>query len=233
MATVYLEHAAEHTRRWIAGVGRAAGVEPRVTVGRRILWVTLEELAEITATLQGLADRFKGRSGNPRLARRVPDRSAVRRRPRRRLQGGPQSRAGAMNVMRMPVFRRLAIGWTFSNLGDSVLYLTLAIWVKDITDSNAAAGLVFLFLGLPVLVAPLAGQIADRRSRRRLAIYANLVEAVVVIMLVFVDGRSDVWIIYAVTFAYGCLDVRHQRGQVGASCAICSTTINSPAATGC
>ncbi len=110
-----------------------------------------------------------------------------------------------MTLLRMPVFRRLAIGWTFSNLGDSVLYLTLAIWVKDLTHSNAAAGLVFLFLGLPVLIAPLAGQLADRHSRRRLAIYANLVEAAVVLMLVFVHGRGDVWIIYAVTFAYGCL----------------------------
>jgi MFS family permease len=110
-----------------------------------------------------------------------------------------------MTLLRMPVFRRLAIGWTFSNLGDSVLYLTLAIWVKDLTHSNAAAGLVFLFLGLPVLIAPLAGQLADRHSRRRLAIYANLVETAVVLMLVFVHGRGDVWIIYAVTFAYGCL----------------------------
>lgn len=108
-------------------------------------------------------------------------------------------------MLRVPVFRRLAVGWTFSNLGDSILYLTLAIWVKDITDSNAAAGLVFLFLGLPVLIAPLAGQIADRWSRGRLAIYANLVEVAVVMMLLFVNGRRDVWIIFAVTFAYGCL----------------------------
>jgi MFS family permease len=56
-----------------------------------------------------------------------------------------------------------------------------------------------------VLIAPLAGQLADRSSRRRIALYANLVEAVVVLMLVFVHNRGDVWIIYAVTFAYGCL----------------------------
>ena len=120
-----------------------------------------------------------------------------------------------MSVMRMPVFRRLAAGWVFSNLGDSILYLTLAIWVKDITGSNAAAGLVFLFLGLSVLVAPLTGQLADRHSRKRIAIYANLVEAAVVMVLVFVDGRSDVWIIYAVTFAYGCLTYITSAAKAG------------------
>jgi hypothetical protein len=29
-----------------------------------------------------------------------------------------------------PGFRRLVIAWSFSNFGDSALYLTLAIWVK-------------------------------------------------------------------------------------------------------
>ena len=110
-----------------------------------------------------------------------------------------------MSALRSPPFRRLAVAWTFSNFGDSVLYLTLAIWVKDLTHSNTAAGLVFLFLGLPVLFAPLAGQLADRYSRRKIVIGANLIEAVVVLVLVFVHGRSDVWLIYTVTFVYGFL----------------------------
>jgi MFS family permease len=110
-----------------------------------------------------------------------------------------------MNALRSPMFRRLAVAWTFSNFGDSVLYLTLAIWVKDLTHSNTAAGLVFLFLGLPVLFAPFAGQLADRYSRRKIVIGANLVEALVVLALVFVHGRNDVWLIYAVTFVYGFL----------------------------
>jgi MFS family permease len=110
-----------------------------------------------------------------------------------------------MNALRSPMFRRLAVAWTFSNFGDSVLYLTLAIWVKDLTHSNTAAGLVFLFLGLPVLLAPFAGQLADRYSRRKIVIGANLIEAVVVLALVFVHGRSDVWLIYTVTFVYGAL----------------------------
>lgn len=110
-----------------------------------------------------------------------------------------------MSVMRIPAFRRLVVGWSFSNFGDSVLYLTLAIWAKDLTGSDAAAGLVFLFLGLPVFLAPFAGQIADRFSRRRLAIISNLVAGVMVLSLWFVDGPQDLWLIYLVTFVYGLL----------------------------
>lgn len=105
----------------------------------------------------------------------------------------------------IPTFRRLVAAWTFSNFGDSALYLTLAIWVKDLTGSNASAGIVFLFLGLPAFVAPVAGHVADRFSRRRLVVGANLGAAGGVATLALVDGPSDVWIIYAVTFGYGLL----------------------------
>lgn len=110
-----------------------------------------------------------------------------------------------LGALRVPAFRRLTTAWTFSNFGDSTLYLTLAIWAKDLTGSDAQAGLVFLFLGLPAFLAPLAGHLADRFSRRRLVIAANLAAAAGVLTLAFVETASDVWIIYAVTFGYGLL----------------------------
>lgn len=96
-------------------------------------------------------------------------------------------------------------GWSFSNFGDSVLFLTLAIWAKDLTGSDAAAGLVFLFLGLPVFLAPLAGQMVDRYSRRLIIVVTNLVAAFLVLSLGFVSGPEQMWIIYLVTFLYGTL----------------------------
>lgn len=107
--------------------------------------------------------------------------------------------------LRVPAFRRLVAAWTFSNFGDSTLYLTLAIWAKDLTGSDAQAGLVFVFLGLPVFLAPLTGHVADRFPRRRLVIAANLTAAVGVLSLAFVRSAGDVWIIYMVTFGYGLL----------------------------
>ncbi|HWL41907.1 MAG TPA: MFS transporter [Ilumatobacter sp.] len=108
-------------------------------------------------------------------------------------------------ALRVPAFRRLTAAWTFSNFGDSALYLTLAVWAKDLTGRDASAGLVFLFLGLPAFLAPVAGQLADRLPRRRLVVQANLVAAALVMALLAVGDAGDVWIIYAVTFGYGLL----------------------------
>ena len=113
---------------------------------------------------------------------------------------------GGRSALRVPAFRRLTIAWTFSNFGDSALFLTLAIWVKDLTGSDASTGLVFLFLGLPAFLAPAAGHLADRVGRRRLVIASNLVAAAAVLTVVLVESPGDIWLIYAVTFVYGLLN---------------------------
>jgi MFS family permease len=100
-------------------------------------------------------------------------------------------------------FRRLLVGNAVSSFGNSALYLSLGIWAKDLTGSNAAAGEVFLALGLAYLTAPLAGQLADRYRRRPLLIVANAGTGVAVLGLLFVHSQAQLWIIYAVAFAYG------------------------------
>jgi MFS family permease len=106
-------------------------------------------------------------------------------------------------ALRDPRFRRLLVGQSLSSFGDSALYLSLAIWAKDLTGSNAAAGAVFFALGLPVLFAPLAGQLVDRVSRRRLLIVTNAAAGVGVLALLAVQSRAQLWIIYAVAGGYG------------------------------
>ncbi|MGY3127799.1 MFS family permease [Agrococcus sp. UYP33] len=105
--------------------------------------------------------------------------------------------------LRRPAYRRLMVGWVATNLGDSALYLVLAIWVRELTGSDAAGALVFLFIGLPALLAPFAGQLADRVHRRPLLIGTNLGTAAVVLTLLLVQGAEHVWLIYAATFGYG------------------------------
>ncbi len=102
-------------------------------------------------------------------------------------------------------FRRLFIGESFSSFGDSAVYLSLAIWIKDLTGSDAAAGVVFLIITAPGLAAPLLGHWVDRVRRRPLLLRMYAVMAVLVLSLLFVDGSGDVWIIYLVTLAYGVL----------------------------
>lgn len=110
------------------------------------------------------------------------------------------SRLGALGD---PRFRRLFAGQALSSFGDSALYLTLGIWAKTLTGSNAAAGGVFLALALPTLFAPLAGHLADRVRRKTLLITVNAITALVVLSLLAVRSSGELWLIYVVAFCYG------------------------------
>lgn len=125
-----------------------------------------------------------------------------------------------MNPLKVPAmsvqpFRRLAFTWLVGNFGDSLLFLTLPIWVKALTGSDSAAGLVFLALGLPVFLAPLAGYVADRMRRKHLLMVANLFCALVTLSLLLVRDASQVWLIYLVTFVYGTLMYVNSGAQSG------------------
>lgn len=127
----------------------------------------------------------------------------------------PGPTAKPPSPMARRAYRRLMVGWFATNLGDSALYLVLAIWVRELTGSDAAGALVFLFLGLPALLAPWAGQLADRVRRRPLLIATNLATAAVVLALLFVQGPGQVWLIYAVTFGYGLSAYLTSAAQAG------------------
>ncbi len=94
-------------------------------------------------------------------------------------------------------------GWTLSVFGDWAMFIVLAVWTKDLTHSNSAAGLVFFVLTLPSFLSPLAGLVVDRFPRRPMLIATYSTEALVVLLLLLVRDRGDVWLIYAVTAFYG------------------------------
>ncbi|SFD53176.1 MFS transporter [Streptomyces aidingensis] len=100
-------------------------------------------------------------------------------------------------------FRRLFLSEAVTSFGETAVYLSLAIWVKDLTGSDAAAGLVFLVITVPGLAAPLLGHVVDRVRRRLLLLRMYLCMAVLVLMLLAVRGPGQVWIIYLVTLGYG------------------------------
>jgi MFS family permease len=99
--------------------------------------------------------------------------------------------------------RLLLAGQILSFFGDSAMFLVLGIWVKDLTGSNAAAGLVFFVLAVPQLFEPLAGWVVDRLPRRPTLMASHGALAVVMLLLLLVDGEEDVWMIYVVAFLYG------------------------------
>lgn len=102
-----------------------------------------------------------------------------------------------------PGFRRLSTAWVFTNLGDSALYLMVAVWVKELTGSDVAAAFVFVSLGVPAILAPFLGMVADRVSRKALMIVTNAALVPLVLTLMFMTDPNGVWIAYAVILVYG------------------------------
>ena len=106
-------------------------------------------------------------------------------------------------LLRIRDARLFLLGWGLSMFGDSAMFLVLGIWAKDLTHSNAAAGLVFFVLALPSLFSPLAGLVVDRRRKRPLLIGINCFMGTAILALLFVHGRGDLWLIYVIAGLYG------------------------------
>jgi MFS family permease len=106
-------------------------------------------------------------------------------------------------AFRTPGFPRLFVGLAASMFGDSLMLIVLSMWVKTLTGSNGAAGLTFLAMTAPALMAPLLGYVVDRVPRRTFLVVANVLSAAMMLPLLLVHDSGDVWIIYAVAFCYG------------------------------
>ncbi len=107
------------------------------------------------------------------------------------------------DLLRSRNARLYLTGQVVSLFGDSSMFLAMGIWVKMLTGSNSAAGLVFFAYGLPQLFSPVFGVLVDRFRRRPLLIFTNFALGFVVLLLLFVHGRDTVWIIYLVMILYG------------------------------
>jgi len=99
--------------------------------------------------------------------------------------------------------RLYLIGLTASTVGDTAMSLVAGIWVKSLTGSNAAAGVVTALVYAPSLAAPAAGVLADRVRRKRLLIWVNAVMAALLPVLLAVDRVDRVWLIYLLMACYG------------------------------
>lgn len=132
-------------------------------------------------------------------------------------------------ALAQPGFRRLALAWMVSNFGDSALYITAAIWVKHLTGSDAAAGMVFAALGLPALFAPLTGQLADHFPRKKLLVVNNALAGAIVLLLLPVQSASMVWLIYVVIFLYANTSYITAAAQSGLLRAMLPTRLLAPA----
>lgn len=119
------------------------------------------------------------------------------------------------SLLRDRPFRLLWLGQTLSAFGDYAMFLALAIWAKELTGSNAAAGLTILPFAVPALFGPALGIVADRFPRRRVMIVADLAAAAILATLVLIHDRSDLWLLYLVSFGYGTVVTIYQGARSG------------------
>ncbi|HEY0374239.1 MAG TPA: MFS transporter, partial [Amnibacterium sp.] len=106
-------------------------------------------------------------------------------------------------LMRIRNARLYLVGQAFSMLGDSALLIAAAIWVKQLTGSNGAAGLTFFFVVAPSLCAPLAGVLVDRVRRRAVLLWGNALTGLAMLPLLLVHDAGQVWIVWLVMVLYG------------------------------
>jgi hypothetical protein len=117
-------------------------------------------------------------------------------------------------VLRSRNLRIMIAADALSLTGSSALWLALGIWVKSLTGSTSAAGMViFAVLAPPVLLGPLAGMLVDRVRRRPLLVLVNVLTAAAVLVLLLVRDRDQLWLIYAVAAGYGASWALLRSGQ--------------------
>jgi MFS family permease len=96
-------------------------------------------------------------------------------------------------------FRLLFIGQTISQLGDWFNAVAVFALLLDLTGSATAVAWMMIVQFLPVaIVGPLAGVVVDRVDRRRLMIATDIARGCLILALLLIHRRDQVWIAYVV-----------------------------------
>ncbi len=95
-------------------------------------------------------------------------------------------------------FRRLWLAQIVSETGDWLYVIAIYSLLLDLTHSARSVALALVLQILPqFFVAPMAGVVNDRTSRRRVMITADLARAVIVLGMLFVSRAGSVPLVYA------------------------------------
>lgn len=104
-------------------------------------------------------------------------------------------------LKRRPAFRAIWLGSVVSLAGDWFTLIALYSLLEQYTGKSEAIGLMLLVRFVPLaLISPMAGVVADRFSRKRIMVIADLLRAVVVLGFLLVRSVEQVWLVYALTF---------------------------------
>jgi predicted MFS family arabinose efflux permease len=104
-------------------------------------------------------------------------------------------------LRRRPAFRAIWLGSVVSLAGDWFTLIALYSLLEQYTGRSEAIGLMLLVRFVPLaVISPMAGVVADRFSRKRIMVTADLLRAVVVLGFLLVRSAEHVWLVYALTF---------------------------------
>lgn len=95
-------------------------------------------------------------------------------------------------------FRRLWVGYGLAQLGRSIIYVAVALYVHELTGSAREISFAIALELLPwVIVGPLAGLLADRAERKKVLVVAYLLQGTLTAMLPLTTNLGQ---IYALVF---------------------------------
>src|SRR5258708_9221290 len=98
-------------------------------------------------------------------------------------------------------FRLLWIAQIVSEIGDWFYAVAIYSMLLGYTGKAQAVALAFVLQGLPqFFVAPTAGVLNDRLSRRRVMMFADWTRAAIVLCMLLVRGPQMVWLLYLLLF---------------------------------
>ena len=117
-------------------------------------------------------------------------------------------------VLRQRNVALLWVGGLISIIGDRTLMAALPFYVYQQTGSTLATAALFAASALPpVVLGSLAGVFVDRWKRKRLMVVVNLLQAVAILMLLFVRSAEWLWVIYLVFFLETALSAFFQPAE--------------------
>ena len=111
-----------------------------------------------------------------------------------------------LSVLRRRNFALLWTGGLVSVAGDWVLNAALPFFVYAETESTVAtAGMIVARLAPSIVVGSVAGVFVDRWNRKRVLVWANLLQAAVVALLLLVPGQGWLGVVFVVAGAQAVL----------------------------
>ncbi|MGP4072667.1 MFS transporter [Piscibacillus sp. B03] len=98
-------------------------------------------------------------------------------------------------------YHKLFFSGVINGVGNRFTQVAILALIYDITSSAFAIGLLFLIRLLPFLImAPIAGALADRISKKAILLTTEFIRVPIVLGLILGNNVEQLWIIYASSF---------------------------------